>query len=430
MSFETSFFYHKHDFFKWAEDQAQTLDPLMAKAIAFQATLYDAPDEQKPSFITSIQDQADAEAIQKRADFIKAKFHDVVILGTGGSSLGARILVSLNALSLPHERRRPRLHFADNLSAHTMAEVLSKLDLQKTHFLVISKSGSTAETLAQFLVCRQAIPYDHGLHFTVVTEPGDGPLRNVATKMSLPILDHPANLGGRFSVFSIVGLLPALLARVDINALRSGAKNYLDNFWHCDDLRGHPAIRGAVMAHYMATEQGANVSFMMPYDHNIITIGQWYQQLWAESLGKKGQGQTPVRAIGPLDQHSQLQLLVDGPKDKVITLITEDARRHGPVITLKPNEDPRLEYLNGHTIGDLVHAEAQATLQVLKENNCPVRHISYKKLDEGTLGALLMHFMLETVITAHLMGVNAYNQPAVEEGKHLTRVYLSKRAKE
>jgi glucose-6-phosphate isomerase len=364
---------------------------------------------------------------------IAHQFHyaDIFVLGTGGSSLGGRSLCDLTQpfFCRHHSNSGRRVHFLDNIDPHTMEEILKQYDLRQVGFLVISKSGSTAETLCQFLIVlgkaltvysQQAI----GQHFMVITEPTQNPLRTVAERYGIPVLAHHPLIGGRFSVLSLVGLLPALFAGVEVKAVRRGAQQVLDEVWTQGSMA--KAALGAAWAVYMM-QQKLPIMVMMPYCDRLKSFSDWYRQLWAESLGKQGLGSTPVSALGTVDQHSQLQLFLDGPKDKAYTLLLLDYQHKGEKITVDIADIPGLHYLRGRTIGDLMAAEQQATAQTLLNRGCPLRLIYLSDLQEEVLGALLMHFMLETMIAAELIGIDAYNQPAVEESKVLTRHYLTER---
>ncbi len=367
--------------------------------------------------------------IKKIADGIRHRFADVVILGTGGSSLGAHALADLKGPQVSRDEAVTRLHFPDNLGPHTMTAFLRDLDLLKTHFVVISKSGNTAETLAQMIACFSALRLlcprgDLPDYFTVIVQPGDNPLRRFARRWKLPIYDHDPDLGGRYSVFSVVGMLPAMIADLDAVAFREGAESVLNQALRASKPHEVPAAAGAGLIYALRQARDININVLMPYEGRLEQFAAWYQQLWAESLGKDGKGTTPIRALGPVDQHSQLQLYLDGPLDKFFTIITTDQDGEGPVIDSVLADDPDLGYLAGHTIGDLVTAEGLATIEALIQRGRPLRHIRLKQVNERSLGALMMHFMLETVIAANLFGVNPYDQPAVELGKKLTRDYL------
>ena len=363
------------------------------------------------------------------ADSYRSKFDDVVLLGTGGSSLGGKTLSSLADCGFGPRTGAPRLHFFDNVDPHTITAMLDSLALNRTGFLVVSKSGSTAETLTQFLICLDAVQKkmgdEAGSYFTAITEPGDNVLRRLATRLGMTILDHDPRVGGRYSALSLVGLLPAMIAGLDPVAVREGASAVL-----APVLAGaspdsvEPAI-GAAISVGLAEENGANTTVVMPYIDRLANFGLWFRQLWAESLGKNGKGTTPVNTLGTVDQHSQLQLYLDGPRDKMFTVMMLKCAGSGPAVEPALADDEALGYLVGKTMGDLMDAEQRATAQTLISNNRPTRIFHLSNLDEKVMGALMMHFMLETIIAAHLLGVDPFDQPAVEEGKFLTREYLA-----
>ncbi|MFQ5959213.1 MAG: glucose-6-phosphate isomerase [Alphaproteobacteria bacterium] len=361
---------------------------------------------------------------------LSGRFDDVVVLGTGGSSLGGRTLAALADAGYSRPRGTPRLHFIDNVDPHTVAGLLAHLDLKGTGFVVITKSGTTAETLAQFLVSldalRSVVGEDTlGKHVTLITQPGASPLRRLGARYGLDVLDHDPGVGGRFSVLSLVGLLPAMVAGLDAEAVREGASAVLDATLIAEAPdESEPAV-GAAIAVGLLRERNIATTVMMPYVDRLAPFALWYRQLWAESLGKDGAGTTPVRALGATDQHSQLQLYLAGPRDKMFTLITLDVAGAGARVPADLADDAALAYLRGHTIGDLMDAEQRATADTLARNGRPVRTFELARLDERSIGALFMHFMLETIIAARLFGVNPFDQPAVEEGKALARAYLA-----
>ncbi len=357
------------------------------------------------------------------ADAIRAACSDVAVLGTGGSSLAAQAFCALA------KDDGLKLHFPDNLSPHGMTALLGRLPAGTSHFLVVSKSGGTPETMAQFLTSHHYWLEAHGgdrieTRFTVITEPGDRPLRRLAETLGCRILDHPTDIGGRFSAFSNVALLPAMLAGLDAGKIRQGAAEVLDQAQGADDILSVPAVASVALHRHAQTKLGANITVLMAYADRLGPFTRWQQQLWGESLGKDGQGITPLGATGPVDQHSQLQLYLDGPADKIFTILHEDLAGLGPGIEKHELHDAEIDYLCGHTIGDLVAAQTRATIETLVKHRRPVRVLRTARFNEFSLGALMMQFMLETEIWARLMGVNAYDQPAVEEGKRLARAYL------
>lgn len=358
-------------------------------------------------------ERADLADLQPVADRFRSSFEDVVILGTGGSNLGAKSICALSsAIS-------PRLHFMDNVDPHTFEVLFSRLDPHKTGFIVISKSGNTAETLAQFLLCSERWKNEVGednlkTHFLTITEPRENTLRQLSDKYDLPCLDHPTDIGGRFSCLTVVGLLPAMIAGLNAEKVREGAQAYLAQCFLAKDCA---PLLGALHA---TMDDAYPINVLMPYADRLTEFGMWYRQLWAESLGKDGKGLTPIRAMGTVDQHSQLQLYLDGPKDKYFTVLTYETQGHGDTLS-----NTGVDYLDNHTLGDLLAAEAKATIDTLEDNGCPVRTIHLDALHEASMGALFMHYMLETLVTAHFMGIDAFSQPAVEQGKILTKEYLA-----
>ncbi len=362
-------------------------------------------------------DLAELEAI---AADLRQRFDRLVVLGTGGSSLGGQALAAL--------RPDHNVDFLDNLDGHDMDRLLARDDLARSGFLAVSKSGGTAETLSQLMVCLTAMREAVGEtaargHFLLIAEPGDNTVRKIAQHYDLKILDHAADVGGRFSVLSLVGLLPAMFIGLDAAKVRQGAMGVL-NACIVGEAPSAPAL-GAALAVGLLRHNRITTSVMMPYANRLAAFSAWYCQLWAESLGKDGSGTTPIQANGPVDQHSQLQLYLGGPADKVFTLIGLKTSGQGPRIDPDLAQALGTDYLAGQTIGDVVAALYQATASTLARNGRPTRVIELDNLDERAMGALFMHFMLETLIAAKLLGVDPINQPAVEEGKNLARRLLA-----
>lgn len=361
---------------------------------------------------------------------IRCRASEIVVLGTGGSSLGGRTLVSLREDPLARSSKH-QVHFFDNIDPHSMDCLLSDLDLTSTVFITISKSGETPSTISQFLICLDAVSKLGGRaalaeQFVVITAPGDSPLRRCATSLSLPVLDHPPGIGGRFSVVSLVGQLPAMIVGVDSEAVLSGSQGVLRATLEAGHPRESKPACGAALIVALARKHGVTSNVLMPYCDRLQNFALWHRQLFAESLGKNGVGITPLNALGTVDQHSQLQLYLDGPSDKMFTFITVDTLGLGSQIECSLADDPAFSDFRGHTIGDLMAAEYQATAEALNKKRRPVRRLHIDMLTEETLGALLMHFMLEVVLTADLLGVNAFDQPAVEQGKRWARDCLVK----
>jgi glucose-6-phosphate isomerase len=362
----------------------------------------------------------------------------LVFFGTGGSSLGGQTLAQLGGWGIPGDdgnggqRDRPRTRFYDNLDPRTLERALSSLDLATTRFVVISKSGNTPETLVQTIAAIEAVRAA-GLRgripalFLGLTEPrskATNGLRDLCEALSIPTLPHDPNIGGRFSALTNVGLLPALARGLDVEALRDGAGSVVKALIEVRAPHDFAPAVGAAVAIGLAKERGVKVNVMLPYSDRLSRFAAWYVQLWGESLGKNGEGTTPVAALGPVDQHSQLQLYLDGAPQHFITVVRENCAGSGPRVTPDLAKIAHAEYLSGHAAGDLVAAQQKAIPEALLAAGRPVRTIDLERLDERALGALLMHFMLETILAGHLLGVDPFDQPAVESGKIITRRYL------
>jgi glucose-6-phosphate isomerase len=378
-------------------------------------------------------DIAEAEAAYTR---LAQGARAIIFFGTGGSSLGGQTLAQLSGWNIPGtadaaQMKRPRTRFYDNLDGHTLAAALHSFDdLGSARFIVISKSGGTPETLVQTLAALAAVKAA-GLEkripelFLGVTEPkAEGRpngLRTLFEQHGIPCLDHHPGIGGRFSVLTNVGLLAAIARGLDARAVRAGAKAVVDALMAIHGPQGFAPAEGAAVAVALAREKGIRTQVMMPYCDRLGRFAAWFAQLWAESLGKDGQGTAPIACLGPVDQHSQLQLFMDGPHEHLITVVRVPSAGTGPRIDAALADAAGVGYLAGRTAGDLVAAQAEAVPQALAQAGRPVRTFDLPCLDEASLGALMMHMMLETILAAHLMGVDPFDQPAVELAKAITR---------
>ncbi len=380
---------------------------------------------------------ADLPPLRDAAQKIADRATDIVLLGTGGSSLGGLTLAQLAGHAVPGVdafRNGPRLHFMDNLDPDSFAALLERVPLQTARFVAISKSGGTGETLMQTIAVLSALKAASlGPRIPDIvlglSEPSKGGkangLRDLLGQFKVPMLDHHTGVGGRFSVLTNVGLLPAAMLGLDVVAIREGAGLALAPVLAKKKAADVPAALGAALSVALAETKGKGISVVMAYADRLERFTRWYVQLWAESLGKDGRGTTPIAALGPVDQHSQLQLFIAGPRDKLFTVITTDRAGLGPRIDKDLAKVAGEPGLGNKTIGDLVAAQGRATAETLIKNGCPVRTLHLPCIDEESLGELLMHFMLETIIAAQLLGVDAFDQPAVEEGKILAKKYLS-----
>jgi glucose-6-phosphate isomerase len=362
----------------------------------------------------------------------------LVFFGTGGSSLGGQTLAQLGGWGIPGDdgnggqRDRPRTRFYDNLDARTLERALGSLDLAKTRFVVNSKSGNTPETLIQTIAAIEAVRAA-GLgkripeFFLGLTEPRSNAtngLLDLCESLSIPTLPHDPTIGGRYAALTNLGLLPALARGLDVRALRDGAHAVVQALLAASAPMDFAPAVGAAVAVGLAKERGVKVSVMLPYSDRLSRFAAWYVQLWGESLGKQGEGTTPVAALGPVDQHSQLQLYLDGSPQHLITVVRDTCAGRGPRVMRDLAKIAHVEYLAGHAAGDLVAAQQKAIPEALIAARRPVRTIDLERLDERALGGLMMHFMLETILAGQLLGVDPFDQPAVESGKVITRRYL------
>jgi len=401
-------------------------------------------------------DEALARQVSEVADSFGQWFENLVVVGIGGSSLGGRALAGAllgagwNERTDEERDHFPRLYFLENADPDSTHELLSRLDLRRTLFNVISKSGGTSETLAQLQIIEERLNAAVGAegargHLIFTTDPEQGELRRLSNEKGIPALPVPSNVGGRFSVLSPVGLLPAAITGIDIASLLAGAAEMADRC-RAERLTENPAGMLATLLHAADEELGCRTHVLMPYADRLQVASLWFQQLWAESLGKRhpgsavsaeseggggairleaGVGPTPLAALGAVDQHSLLQLLMEGPADKVVVFVRVRARDVAlPIPALHP-EYTALSLLGGHTLEELLDMERRATTEALRKSGRPSLTLEMERLDARSFGAFLMLFQIATVIAGELYGVNPLDQPGVELSKVLTRQLLS-----
>lgn len=352
-------------------------------------------------------------------------YQDVIILGTGGSSLSGKMYSMFKTTS------GPRMHFVDNVDSYEWNKLFSKIDIKTTGVIAISKSGNTTETLCQTLMSIEkwrGLP--HLEHFLFIVDPGESALREIAEYYDITCLDHPIGIGGRFSGFSVVGLLPALISGIDAKEVLSGAQEIVKAFLDEGATPENSILNSAFLQNDLFLK-GVNISILFCYAERLCPFAEWYRQLWSESLGKKEHyqttdescndckryGTTPVVALGTVDQHSQLQLYVDGPKDKFFTILSVGDHPETDPIKLNGMTNPISRSLDGHTMAELINAHQQITFQTLLQNKNPVRSLYISKLDEKSLGQLMMFAILETLSLASLWNIDPFNQPGVKSGK-------------
>ncbi|HEX7942241.1 MAG TPA: glucose-6-phosphate isomerase [Gemmatimonadaceae bacterium] len=367
---------------------------------------------------------------------------DVVVLGIGGSALGPIALrTSLrppqwNLLDEAARGGEPRLHVLDNVDPANISALLGRLELRRSLFVVISKSGGTAETMAQYLVVRARLNEVLGEaaardRLVFVTDPQKGALRTIARNEKIAALEIPANVGGRFSVLTPVGILPAALIGIDTAGLLAGAA---DMRTRCASkvLGNNIAGTWAALQYLADTKHGRPIQVLMPYSDALRDMADWFVQLWAESLGKHrvagdaGVGPTPLGALGATDQHSKVQLFMEGPGDKTVTFIGVEEGGVDVTIPKLHADVPELAYLGGHRLGELLDIERRATAGALARRGRPNMTLTLERVDPFHVGALFMFLELATAYAGRLYGVNAFDQPGVELGKQFTYAMLGR----
>lgn len=381
------------------------------------------------------------EDILATAAGVREKFDNFVVLGIGGSALGPTMafnaLCHLHYNDLPKEKRGgPRFFVEDNVDPVRMKELLDVIDVTKTCFNVISKSGATSETMTQYLIIADLLTKageNVKDHVIFTTDAARGNLVKISNELggvkSFVLGD---GVGGRFSELSPVGLLPAAVLGIDIKALLAGAA-YMDELCKSADIKKNPALLCALLQ-YIAMNDGKNIGVLMPYSDNLRYVSDWYAQLWAESLGKNvtlsgkpcNVGQTPVKALGVTDQHSQVQLYTEGPYDKVVTFLSVASYKEKSPIPHGCENIPDVSFLGGHTMEELIQAENKATAYALTKAGRLNYTILLPEVNEFTLGQLLFLFELQTAYAGAMFDIDTFNQPGVEAGKKATFALLGK----
>ena len=380
--------------------------------------------------------------VKEYASMVQDRFENILVLGIGGSALGGIAVTEAllkpywNQLSEEQRNGFPRIFFLDNIDPDTMTGLLDYLDLSKTLVNVITKSGDTAETMAQFLIVKDRLEKELGDNYrynvVATTDKKTGILRQIAEQEGYKTFVVPDDVGGRFSVFSAVGFLPLALVGIDIDSIVNGIKD-MDLALKNTDIHENIAAQNALIHYLLDTKKGKHISVMMPYSSKLKFVADWYVQLWAESLGKNKDkdgndvqiGQTPIKALGATDQHSQIQLYNEGPNDKVISFIRIGEFDNNLEI---PNifEYTGIGYLGGKTMNQLINAEADSTKVTLTDYNRPNITITLDKVDGYHIGQLLYMFEVQTAIAGELYNINAFNQPGVEQAKNYTYALMGR----
>ena len=380
--------------------------------------------------------------VKEYASMVQGRFENVLVLGIGGSALGGMALSEAllppywNLLTEEQREGYPRIFYLDNIDPDTMTALLDMLDLSKTLVNVITKSGDTAETMSQFLIIKDRLEKELGDNYryniVATTDKRTGVLRQIAEQEGYKTFVVPDDVGGRFSVFSAVGLLPLALVGIDIDEIVNGIKD-MDLALKNTNIRDNIAAQNALVHYLLDTQKGKKISVMMPYSSRLKYVSDWYVQLWAESLGKNKDrngndvniGQTPIKSLGATDQHSQIQLYNEGPNDKIITFIRigeYDKTLEIPQIF----EYTGIGYLGGKSVNYLINAEADSTRVALADYKRPTVTITLDKVDAYNLGQLLYMFEVQTAIAGELYNIDAFNQPGVEQAKNYTYALMGR----
>lgn len=380
--------------------------------------------------------------VKEFASMVKGRFDNILVLGIGGSALGGIAVTEAllkpywNLLTKEQRNNYPKIFFLDNIDPDSIIGLLQILDLKKTLVNVITKSGSTAETMSQYMIIKDLMEKelgdDYRKNIVATTDRRVGVLRQLADQEGYKTFVIPDDVGGRFSVFSAVGLLPFALVGLDIDKIMSGIKD-MDLALKNTDIYENIAAQGALINYLMDTKKGKNISVMMPYSSRLKYVSDWFVQLWAESLGKEvnkngekvNAGPTPLKALGATDQHSQIQLYNEGPNNKLITFIRVDNFDNTLEIP-EIFEYTGIGYLGGKTVNNLINAEADSTRVALADYNRPTMTISIDRVDEYNVAQLLYMLEIQTAIAGELYNIDTFNQPGVEQAKNYTYALMGR----
>jgi glucose-6-phosphate isomerase len=374
----------------------------------------------------------------------RGRYESLLAIGIGGSALGITALATsllpfyYNEVSPAGRDFRPRLYVLDNVDPDETAALLDRLDLDRTLVNVISKSGTTGESMASYLVVRERLEAFLGAgtakdHLVFTTDPAGGTLRKIGDAEGVRMFDLPASVGGRFSVLTPVGLLPAAVTGMDVAELLAGARDMAE--WTAGAAGWeNPACAFAGVQFLEDTQFGRGISVMMPYSARLRDLADWFRQLWAESLGKEVDrqgrsvhvGPLPVKGLGVTDQHSQLQLYAEGPDNKIFTFLGVRDFAHAITIPVPGAEAESLAYLGGHTLAELMSAEQRSTAWALAQKGRPSLTITLPRVDAFSVGALLYLFEMATAISGELYNVDAFDQPGVELSKQATYALMGR----
>lgn len=418
----------------------EELKALQKKVSAVHQELVKKRQDKIIGFYDLPYDKNIVQIIKAITQVVRRKFEFFIHIGIGGSCLGPQTLCSaiMHQFHCFREKRHmiPNFIFLDNPDPNTITDLLDIINLNTSSFFVVSKSGETDETLAIFMILYHRVlkrlgSTQVGEHFVVATTlQNHRTLLSIAEKEKLRVLPLPENVGGRYSAFTAAGIYPAAVAGANIDSLLEGAAK-MDKRTSTDNIEANPAYLNAAIHYLLDTNHQKDISVMMPYCNALWHFSRWYQQLWAESLGKQkdktGIGQTPLASLGTVDQHSLLQLLLDGPNDKVITLVRLKEFNKDIKIPDVFRNISGVDHLRNQDLSQVILSECKATEYVLTKHQRPNVRITLDTLDEFHMGELLYMFEVQTAMAGGLYGINPFDQPAVEEGKIVARALLGKK---
>ncbi|MDK2950593.1 MAG: glucose-6-phosphate isomerase [Kosmotogales bacterium] len=397
-----------------------------------------------PAFIKLIKTDKYIEEVLELSEWIE-KFDTIVVLGIGGSALGNLALhtslkpLNWNIMSDMERKNKCRVFVLDNVDPDFVNSFYERLNPEKTLFNVISKSGTTAECMSNYLIAKKYIE-DSNLkvsdHLVFTTDPEKGILREISKEENIKTLTIPPEIGGRFSVLTPVGLLSALSEGIDIKELYDGARKALDKFKKLSFFEN--PVKMNIALNYLYYKADHNISVMMSYSNRLFLLADWFRQLWGESLGKKFDlqnevvkvGLTPVKALGVVDQHSQIQLYNEGPNDKLITFLQVEKFDKDMVIPIYHSEIEALSCLSNKKISKLLNSELKGTILSLSENGVPSITLSFEEINEKNVGEFIFFYELTTAVMGKLMNINPYDQPGVELGKKYTYAFMGRKGYE
>ena len=388
-------------------------------------------------------DEEMVDAVHREVEHFRDRCDTLIVLGIGGSALGNIALqqaLNPQTYNLMSDRTRPgpQIFVLDNVDPEVIRSVVDLVGpkLKRTLVNVISKSGETAETAAQFILFRDLLQQKLGKKYKenilAITDPAGGTLREICNKEGYRTLEVPDGVGGRFSVLSAVGLFSAAMCGIDVDALMLGAAA-MDKRCKEADPPANPAAMLAPI-HYILNKKGKGISVMMPYSSALYSLADWFRQLWAESLGKQNglhkqnvfAGQTPVKALGTTDQHSQVQLYREGPNDKLITFLEVERFSQKVAIPSSMKDVQTLQYLAGANFQTLIHSEKLGTEYALLESKRPTLTVTFPSITPQAVGQFLYLYEVAVSYMGGLLEINPYDQPAVQLGKDATYALMGK----